>query len=83
MKFVDIFKDKNDINEKSIVGFSSFIMMVVTLIIDIITGVLGKEMPIHEFIFDGFIIITLGAFGITSLDKFISSKKSNKTDEEL
>ena len=39
-------------------------------------------MPIHEFVYNGFMIITLGAFGIGSIDKFINSKKENNTEEE-
>jgi len=53
-----------------------------TLSVDIVTGVMGREMPIHEFVFDGFMVITLGAFGIASVDKFINAKKGNKPDEE-
>jgi len=78
----DLFNDDNSINEKSVVGFIAFIMMVVTLVTDIITGVMGRVMPIHEFIFDGFMIIVLGAFGIASVDKWINKRKANKDDSE-
>ena len=70
----NLFDDSNTINEKSVVGFTAFIMMVVTLIADIVTGVMGKTMPIHEFVFDGFMVIVLGAFGIASVDKWINKK---------
>ena len=76
--FKNLFDDSNTINEKSVVGFTAFIMMVVTLIADIITGVMGKEMPIHEFVFDGFMVIVLGAFGIASDDKFINKRKGKE-----
>ncbi len=72
--FVRMFLDNNDINEKSIVGFGAFIMMVICLAIDIITGLSGSVLPINEFIFQGFLWITLGSFGIASIDKFISKK---------
>jgi len=78
----ELFSDDNHINEKSVVGFGAFLMMVITLTVDIVTGVMGKEMPIHEFVFDGFMVITLGAFGIASVDKFINAKKGNKVEEE-
>ena len=74
---VELFKDDNSINEKSIIGFMAFLMMVVTLSIDIYTGVKGYEMPIHEFVFNGFLYITLGALGIASIDK-IWGKKQDK-----
>jgi len=76
--FKTLFDDSNTINEKSVVGFTAFIMMIVTLIADIITGLMGKTMPIHEFVFNGFMIIVLGAFGIGSIDKFINKEKNNK-----
>ena len=61
LKFLkDLFNDNNDINEKSVVGFLSFLVMVAAMIVDLITGFLGKELLINKFIFDGFLIITLG-----------------------
>ncbi len=75
-----LFDDNNAINEKSVVGFGAFLMMVITLLVDITTGVLGREMPIHEFVFDGFLVITLGSFGIASVDKWINNK--NKKGED-
>jgi ABC-type uncharacterized transport system permease subunit len=83
MSFIkDLFKDNNDINEKSVVGFLSFIMMVGAFIIDLVTGWMGRELLINEFIFDGFMVITLGSFGIASIDKFINAKKGNKEQTE-
>jgi len=80
-KFIhDLFNDNNTINEKAVVGFLAFIMMMVTLITDVVTGVMGKEMPIHQFIFDGFMIIVLGAFGIASIDKWINKTKNNEQE---
>lgn len=83
----DLFRDNNDINEKSVVGFIAFLMMVVTLIADVVTGLLGKEMPIQEFVFDGFMVIVLGSFGIASIDKWTNRKaeieKKKMDSEEL
>jgi ABC-type uncharacterized transport system permease subunit len=70
----DLFRDNNDINEKSVVGFISFGMMVIALIVDLVTGWLGRELLINEFIFDGFMVITLGSFGIASVDKWTNRK---------
>jgi ABC-type uncharacterized transport system permease subunit len=76
--FKNLFDDSNTVNEKSVVGFTAFLMMVVTLIADIVTGIMGKNMPIHEFVFDGVMVIVLGAFGIASVDKFINKRKGNE-----
>jgi ABC-type uncharacterized transport system permease subunit len=73
----DLINDNNSINEKAVVGFIAFIMMIITLITDIVTGVLGRELPIHEFIFDGFMVITISSFGIASVDKWINKTKNN------
>jgi hypothetical protein len=73
--FRQLVSEKNDINEKSFVGVVAFFMMIVTLITDIATGVMGQEMPIHEFIYDGFLIIVLGSFGIDQLGKVFNRNK--------
>jgi hypothetical protein len=80
--FSDLFKDSNDINEKSVIGFGAFLMLVLTLIVDLVTGLMGEDLPIHEFIFDGFLIMTLGSFGIASVDKFINKGKKKEDEEE-
>jgi len=40
------------------------------------------EMPIQEFIFDGFMVIVLGAFGIASVDKWINKTKGTTNKDE-
>jgi len=77
----DLFNDNNSINEKAVVGFIAFFMMVISLIIDLTSGFLGKQLIINEFIFDGFMVITLGAFGIASIDKWINKTKNNSISE--
>jgi hypothetical protein len=79
--FRQLFSDDNQINEKSFVGFIAFCCMVLALLVDLITGWLGRELLINEFIFDGFMVITLGAFGIGSIDKFINARKGKKDEE--
>ena len=75
MAFSDIFKDNNDINEKSVVGFASFTMMVIFGAVDIITGLFGSELTIQEYIYQSFVIITLGSFGIAEAGKVFRTKK--------
>jgi ABC-type uncharacterized transport system permease subunit len=79
--FRDLFSDDNQINEKSFVGFIAFICMVIALFTDLVTGWMGKELVVNEFIFDGFMVIVLGSFGIGSIDKFINARKGQKTEE--
>ena len=81
--FRDLFNDDNHINEKSFVGFIAFCCMVIALFVDLITGWMGRELVINEFIFDGFMAITLGAFGIGSIDKFINARKDKKDEDTV
>lgn len=73
--FHDLFNDSNSINEKAVIGFAAFIMMVVFAIADIITGALNKPLLVNEFIFDSFKILTIACFGIASVDKWINKSK--------
>ena len=75
MSFRDIFKDKNDINEKNVVGFASFLVMVIFAAVDIITGVSGQHLEIQEYIYNSFVIIALGSFGIAEAGKIFGGKK--------
>jgi hypothetical protein len=80
--FKTLFNDDNSINEKSVVGFSAFVMMSLFAIADIITGYLGEELVINEFIFNSFLILVLGSFAIGSVDKFVNKKHGSNDDEE-
>ena len=70
MAFSDIFKDENDINEKSVVGFAAFAIMVIFALVDLATGYFGKDLVINDYIYNSFVIVTLGCFGIAGLEKF-------------
>ncbi len=78
MKFSDIFKDSNEVNEKNIVGFSSFAVMVIFALVDIFTGIFGKELILQEYIYNSFLFITLGSFGISEIGKVMSKKKKEE-----
>ena len=67
--FKNIFNDKNDINEKSVVGFAAFAVMVIFAFADLATGYFGKDLVINEFIYDSFVWIVLGSFGIAEVGK--------------
>jgi len=79
--FTQLFNDNNSINEKSVVGFLAFVMMTSFAIADIITGSLGKDLVINEFIFNAFLWLVLGSFGIGSIDKWINKGKPDVTEE--
>jgi len=87
--FRELISDDNHINEQAFVGVISFFAMVFVLLIDVVTGIWSKELIIKEFIFDGFMILTLGAFGITTagrifkLKKQVKEKKEETTSEEV
>ena len=75
MAFKDIFKDNNSYNEKNIVGFGSFAVMAVFAAADIVTGIMGMPLEITDIIFNSFVIITLGSFGIDGVTKIFAKDK--------
>jgi len=74
MGFREIFKDNNDYNEKTIIGFLSFTVMIIFAGADVITGWVGSDLVINETIYNSFLWITLGSFGIAGLEKFATRK---------
>lgn len=80
--FRELISDNNNINEQAFVGVISFFAMVFVLLVDVVTGILSKELIIKEFIFDGFMILTLGAFGITTAGRIMSLKKKVEEKEK-
>lgn len=79
--FKNLFDDNNTINEKSVVGFLAFVMMTFFALADIVTGSLGKDLVINEFIFNAFLWLVLGSFGIGSVDKWINKGKNSQPEE--
>jgi small-conductance mechanosensitive channel len=80
--FKSLFDDNNTINEKSVVGFIAFFMLVIALVVDLVTGYMGTALIINEFIFDGFMVIILGSFGIASVDKWMNKKDKHEKDKD-
>ena len=74
MSFFNIFKDNNDISEKSVIGFMSFAVMVIFAVADIVTGWIGKDLVINEFVYNSFVFITLGSFSVSGIEKFAGKK---------
>jgi len=64
-RFMDLFLDDNDVNEKAIIGFIAFFMLIVFAGCDLVTAFWGKDLVISDTIFTSLVVITLGAFGIS------------------
>jgi len=79
--FSDLFDDNNTINEKAVIGFASFLIMVIFAVTDIVTGTMHKELVVNEFIYDSFKVLTIACFGIASVDKFINKKNQTENNE--
>ena len=67
----DLFKDKNEINEKNIIGFISFGIMVLFALTDLITSFIYENgtLVINDTIYNSFVLVTLGCFGISTFEK--------------
>lgn len=81
MAFKDIFKKSNDYNEKTIIGFMSFMVMVGAIVVDLVTGYMGRALELNEYIFDAFMYITLGSFLPDVIEKFAGRKSNNNSQE--
>jgi hypothetical protein len=82
MGFFSIFKKSNDYNEKTIIGFLSFAVMVAAIVVDLVTGYMGKALELNEYIFDAFMYITLGSFLPDVIEKFAGFRGGNKSSNE-
>ena len=66
----NLFKDKNEINEKNIIGFASFIVMVLFAVADLLTSLMAdKDLIINEVVYNSFVWVKLGCFCISSFEK--------------
>jgi len=83
MAFKDIFKDENEFNEKTIIGFMSFAVMTTYSIMDLVTGYMGMDLPINDFVYNSFLYITLGCFGIAGVEKVMGGKPEEKLEEKV
>lgn len=79
--FKDMFKENNDISEKSVAGFVALGVMILYSGADIVTGILGDDLVISDTIFNSFTIIVLGAFGIAEAGKIFGKKGNSNTEE--
>ena len=71
----EIFKDDNNYNEKSIIDFGAFTIMVIFAGADVVTGIMGKDLVINDVVYNSFLFTTLGSFGIAGEEKVLGNKK--------
>jgi len=74
MKFSELFNDKNDINEKSVIGFVAFVIMIIFAFADLISGALGQQLVINDIIYNSFVWVVLGSFGIAEAGKAFGNR---------
>ena len=74
-----LFQDKHDINEKNIIGFISFGVMVLFAITDLITSFIYENgtLVINDTIYNSFVLVTLGCFGISTFEKIKTKDEKN------
>ena len=65
-----IFRNDNEWNEKTVVGFIAVLIMCAIMVADLVTGLVGKDLIVNEFLYDSFTLIVLGCFGIAGIEKF-------------
>jgi hypothetical protein len=69
-----IFKDNNSWNEKSIIGFIAFMVLLVVIFVDLIYAVSDITLVVNQSIYDALLWLVIGCFGISGIQKF--SKKN-------
>lgn len=72
---MNMFKVSNDIDERNVVAFCSFVLMVTIAIVDIVCSIKGIEFNYDKHIFDSLFYITVVSFGISELGKVIKLNK--------
>lgn len=69
-----MFSDKSDINQKAVLGFVSFVLMVLYALADIVTGVIGIAFVIEPIVFNGLMYTALTMCGITGIEAVFGNK---------
>ena len=67
---MEIFKNDNNWNEKAVVGFIAFAVMGLIMVADLATGWAGQDLIINEYVYNSFVWVVLGCFGISGVEKF-------------
>lgn len=72
----EIFRDDNEWNEKSIIGFVAFMFLLVIIFIDVVFAISDNELELSKNVYDILLWLVIGCFGISGIQKF--SKKIEK-----
>ena len=43
--------------------------------LDVVTGIMGKDLVINDVVYNSFLFTTLGSFGIAEAEKVLGNKK--------
>jgi hypothetical protein len=46
------------------------------MVADLVTGWIGKDLIINKFVYDSFVWVVLGCFGISGVEKFAGNGKT-------
>jgi hypothetical protein len=77
-----MFSDKSDINPKVVVGFISFITMIIYGLTDVITGAMHKEFIIEPIVFNGLMYTTFGCLGIAGAEAIFGNKNITREEKD-
>jgi hypothetical protein len=82
--FYSVFRDDNNWNEKTIVGFMAFAVMVSFAFADLLTGYFGKDLVITDTIYDSFFWLVVGCFGIDGVQRvFNKNGQQGQGDSDI
>jgi hypothetical protein len=81
--FKELFRDDNEINEKSVLGFLSFAVLFIYGIADVVTGLEQQQFVIEPIILEVFAGLTFGCFGIASYEKVANRKTDAEREKNL
>ena len=73
-----MFSDKSDVNSKAVVGFMSFIAMLIYGMTDVVTGAIGKGFIVEPIVFNGLMYTTFGCLGIAGAEAIFGNKNLSK-----
>ena len=79
----ELFRDDNEINEKSVLGFMSFAVLFIYGIADVVTGLEQQQFVIEPIILEVFAGLTFGCFGIASYEKVANRKTDAEREKNL